>query len=44
MPERLLNNPQHWRDRDEEIRTLVELMRHSEPKRLCLRLPMNMLA
>lgn len=25
MPERLLNDPQHWRDRDEEIRTLVEL-------------------
>ncbi len=37
MPERLLDNPKHWRDREEETRSLVELMRNPETKRRLLK-------
>ncbi len=30
MPERLIDNPTHWLEREEETRSLVELMRNPE--------------
>ncbi len=37
MPERLLDNPKHWRDLEEETRSLAELMYNSETKRRLLK-------
>ncbi len=38
MPERLLDNPKHWRDREEEKRSLAELMDNPETKRRLLKI------
>jgi len=38
MPANLLENPEYWRFRAEEVRTIADDMRDSEPKKIMLRI------
>jgi len=38
MPEKKLDNPEYWRFRAEEVRTIADDMKHGEPKAIMLRI------
>ena len=38
MPENKLDNPEYWRLRAEEVRTIADDMKHGEPKAIMLRI------
>jgi hypothetical protein len=38
MPFKLINDPKHWRERAEEVRTLSDQMDHPESRRVLLRI------
>jgi len=38
MPENKLDNPEYWRFRAEEVRTIAEDMKDGEPKTIMLRI------
>jgi len=38
MPENKLDNPEYWRFRAEEVRTIAEDMKNGEPKTIMLRI------
>ena len=38
MPPNKLDNPEYWRYRAEEVRSIADEMRHGEPKAIMLRI------
>ena len=38
MPTNKLDNPEYWRYRAEEVRSIADEMRHGEPKAIMLRI------